>query len=77
MGLEKKTKSDFSGKYKANHIKDTLHVIFRGDEVILQTKTPYDSWEETIVKLTAKKLILKNNKGILFHYKKHQKYNLK
>jgi len=75
-GFRKKTKSDFSGKYRANHIKDTLHVIFRGNVAVLQTKTPYDTWEETIVALTDKKLTLRNSKGILFHYKRHQKFNL-
>ncbi len=76
-GFRIKTKPDFSGKYKTNKVKDTLHIVFKNKQFVLQTRTPYDSWEETIIKLTDDKLILKNDRGILFHYKKHLKYNFK
>jgi len=74
-GYRKKMKPDFSGKYKTNHIKDTLQVVFKNEHFILQTRTAYDSWEEIIVKLTDDELVLENDKGILFHYRKHKKYN--
>jgi len=76
VGYRIKTKTDFSGKYKTNHVKDTLRVVFKNNHFVLQTHTPYDQWEENIVELTDNTLVLENDKGILFHYKKHIKYNL-
>lgn len=75
QGYRKKATPDFSGKYKANNIKDKIVVTHKNDQFIIQTTTALDSWEDVIIKLTAKKLVLRNDKGILFHYKKHEKYN--
>lgn len=75
QGYRKKATPDFSGKYKANNIKDKIVVTHKNDQFIIQTTTALDSWEDVIIKLTAKKLVLRNDKGVLFHYKKHEKYN--
>lgn len=74
-GFRKKVNPDFSGKYKANNIKDSISITHKNNEFIIHTKTELDSWEDIIIELTPKKLILKNNKSVLFHYKKHEKYN--
>lgn len=74
-GYRKKTKPDFSGKYRANNIKDSISITHKNNEFIIHTKTGLDSWNDIIIKLTTEKLVLKNSKGVLFHYKKHEKYN--
>ncbi|MGB1269149.1 MAG: hypothetical protein ACPG45_05375 [Flavobacteriaceae bacterium] len=74
-GYRKKVKPDFSGKYKTNNIKDSIRITNENNQFIIHTSTPLDSWEDIIIELTPEKLILQNDKGVLFHYKKHEKYN--
>ena len=74
-GYRKKVKPDFSGKYKTNNIKDSIIITHKNEQFTIHTSTPLDSWDDIIIELTPKKLILKNDKGVLFHYKKHEKYN--
>lgn len=75
QGYRKKAKPDFSGKYRANNIKDKITVTHENEHFIIHTTTALDSWDDTIIELTKEKLILQNDKGVLFHYKKHEKYN--
>lgn len=74
-GYRKKATPDFSGKYKTNKIKDAISINKKDGQYNIQTTTELDSWTDTIIELTAEKLVLQNNKGVLFHYKKHEKYN--
>ena len=74
-GYRKKTSLDFSGTYKTNKIKDQITIKNKNGYYIIITKTPFDSWENTIISLNKEKLILKNTNGTLFYYKKHEKLN--
>jgi len=74
-GFRKKTTLDFSGTYKTNNIKDKIEIEDKDGTFIIKTTTPLDNWEDIIVSLTSEKLVLKNEKGILFYYNKHEKFN--
>jgi hypothetical protein len=75
QGYRKKATPDFSGKYRVNNIKDKITVTLENENFIIHTSTPLDSWSDIIIELTKEKLILQNEKGALFHYTKHEKYN--
>jgi hypothetical protein len=75
QGFRKKTTLDFSGTYKTNNIKDKIVIEDKNGTFIIKTTTPLDNWEDVIINLTPEKLVLKNEKGILFHYNKHEKFN--
>jgi len=74
-GFRKKTTLDFSGTYKTNNIKDKIEIEDKDGTFIIKTTTSLDNWEDIIVSLTSEKLVLKNEKGILFYYNKHEKFN--
>ena len=74
-GFRKKTTLDFSGKYKTNNIKDKIVIEDKNGTFIIKTSTSLDNWEDVIINLTPEKLVLKNEKGILFYYNKHEKFN--
>ena len=74
-GFRKKTTLDFSGTYKTNNIKDKIIIENKNDDFILKTSTSLASWEDIIITLTKDKLVLKNEKGDLFYYNKHEKFN--
>ena len=75
QGYRKKTSIDFSGTYKTNKIKDQIIIENKNGQYIIKTKTPFDNWEDTIIKLTNESLTLKNKSGAMFYYKKHEKFN--
>lgn len=72
-GFRKKTTLDLSGKYKTNNLKDSISVEKKNGNIIIKTTTALNNWEDTIVKITPDELVLKNEAGVLFYYKKHQK----
>ncbi|NQY29271.1 MAG: hypothetical protein HRT69_07350 [Flavobacteriaceae bacterium] len=74
-GYRKKTTLDFSGTYKTNNIKDKIVIEDKNGAFIIKTITSLDNWEEVIISLTKEKLVLKNEKGVLFYYNKHEKFN--
>ncbi len=74
-GYRKKTTLDFSGTYKTNNIKDKIVIEDKNGTFIIKTSTSLDNWEDVIINLTPEKLVLKNEKGILFYYNKHEKFN--
>lgn len=72
-GFRKKATADFSGTYKSNNRKDSIYIKKIKDLFILTTNTQVHSQTETILEISDDKLILKNEQGIIYHYKKHQK----
>jgi len=74
-GYRKKTTLDFSGTYKTNNIKDKITIENKNGYFVIKTITSLDEWEDIIVNLTSEKLVLKNEKGVLFYYNKHEKFN--
>ena len=76
IGYRKKTTPDFSGKYKTNNIKDSIRINKIDEQFVIQTSTSLASWHDIIIKLTTKELVLENENGARFYYKKHQKFNL-
>ncbi len=75
-GYRFKAKPSFLGKYKTNTVKDTLQLYFKNDSIYLKTITPFDTWKEVILSITSKKLVIKNDANIIYHYKKHQKFDI-
>jgi len=75
-GYRKKTTPDFSGTYKTNDIKDKIIIENKDGIFIIKTVTSLHNWEDVIITLTPKTLVLKNEEGVLFYYKKHEKFNI-
>ena len=74
-GFRKKTMPDFSGTYKSNNLKDSISITKKDGNFVIFTETSLNNWEDIILELTSEKLVLKNETGTLFYYKKHQKFN--
>ena len=70
-GYKLKLKPNFTGNYDTNTVKDTIQVIHKDNTVVIETVTPYNKWEEIILELNENTLILKNDAGIVYQYKKH------
>lgn len=75
-GFRKKAMADFSGKYKSNNRKDSISIKKEGDNYYLNTNTQVHSQKEKIIELTAQKLLLENETGYKYLFKRHQKIDL-
>ena len=46
------------------------------DSLRLQYHTPFDSWTETVLEANGEKLSVKNDRGMIYSYKKFEKINI-
>lgn len=72
-GFRKKATADFSGTYKSNKRKDQIVIEHQSDQYYLITNTQVHSQKERILTLSSDKLILENETGNKYLYKRHQK----
>ena len=75
-GHKLKLKPNFTGTYTTNAVKDTVHIKHRNDSIFLVTSSPFNKWEALILELNENTLILKNEEGNIYQYKKHLKFDL-
>ena len=75
-GYKIKLKPNFTGNYNSNSVKDTIYFKFKSDSFFLVTASQFNKWEELILELNDNTLILKNEAGNIYQYKKHLKFDL-
>jgi len=69
-GFKKKLIPQMDGTFLTNEVQENLTVEFTDEKAILHYKTDYASWDEEIVKLTDKELVVKNQQDIKYFYTK-------
>lgn len=69
-GFRAKVIFQLDGKLLTNGLKENVEVISKGDLFFLSYVTKYADWKEEVVVLNQKKLILKNEQGITYFYKR-------
>ncbi|MFD0964019.1 hypothetical protein [Pseudofulvibacter geojedonensis] len=72
-GYRKKATADISGKYRSNNRKDSITIKDEDGVFFLKTNTQIHSQKEKILELTQEKLLLENETGNKYFYKRHQK----
>lgn len=68
-GIRKKVKPLFDGSFETSADETEFQLQFNDKKVILQFLTPWNTWEEEIVLLNKKTLVLQHQ-GRTYHYKK-------
>lgn len=74
-GFRKKVIFQLDGKLLANDVKENIEVVSIDDLMFLNYTTEYAKWKEEIIELTQQKLILKNEHGISYFYKRKERDN--
>ena len=69
-GFRKKVRPEFDGTYKVTNDEEKVVAKIEEDKLNLYYTTPFDSWMETVIIAEKDKLSLKNEKGIIYHYKR-------
>lgn len=71
-GFRKKVILQLDGNLLTNDVKENVEVITANDLLFLDYSTDYAQWKEEVLELSNDKLVLKNENGISYFYKRKQ-----
>ena len=69
-GFRKKVRPEFDGTYTVTDDEEKVVSKIEAGKLNLYYTTPFDSWKETVIRAEEDKLSLKNDRGIIYHYKR-------
>ncbi len=70
IGFRKKVRPQYDGTYIVTEDEEKIEAKIENDSLNLYYSTPFDSWKETVLKAGEDKMSIKNNRGIIYHYKR-------
>lgn len=76
-GYRKKTMPQLDGTYRANDFSENFTIAKEEDKTVLHYNTQYAKWDEELLELTDKELVVRNQHNIEYHYKKPEPFTLK
>jgi len=76
LGFRVKVKPQFDGTYIPAGEPEKIIVTTEENEVALNYSTAFNSWKEIIVASKEDKLSLRNERGIIYHYKRYKPLKL-
>lgn len=77
IGFRKKVMPQFDGSYRVNDLSEKISIKDEDGVTYINYVTDYAKWREEIVELNDKELVLKNNHGMEYHYKKPVPFSVK
>jgi len=76
-GFRKKAMPQLDGTYRANDFSENFTIGKEQDKTVLHYNTQYAKWDEELLELTDKELVVRNQHNIEYHYKKPEPFTLK
>ncbi|MFN4764280.1 hypothetical protein ACKGJN_14210 [Gillisia sp. Q332] len=70
IGFRKKVRPQYDGTYIVTEDEEKIEAKIENDSLNLYYSTPFDSWKETVLKAGEDKMSIRNNRGIIYHYKR-------
>jgi len=71
-GIRKKVQPNISGTFTTSKTSENIDVLSDKKLLTLQYSTALDTWTETVQKATENELILINEAGIIYTYRKYK-----
>lgn len=75
-GIRKKVAPQLDGTFVTFPQNESFKIIETNNQMLLAYKTPYDEWQEEILSISNKQIVLKNNEGNTYYYKPYQPLNI-
>lgn len=75
-GFRKKVAPQLDGTFKITDDAEKIEIKTENNQVQLQYSTPFDQWIETVLKADKNQLVLKNESGTVYTYKRFEQLNL-
>jgi len=76
LGFRVKVKPQFDGTYIPAGEPEKIKVTIEENKVSLNYSTAFNNWKEVIVASKEDELSLKNERGIIYHYKRYKPLKL-
>ena len=70
-GIRKKVQPNLSGTFTTSKTSENIDILSNEKLLTLQYSTALDTWTETVQKATRDELVLINEAGIIYTYKKY------
>lgn len=75
-GVRTKLQPNLDGSYMGSKTAEQFILKVEGDSLIMHYETPFDQWKETVIRASDKELVIRNEEGIQYQYKKFEPINL-
>jgi len=76
-GIRKKVMPQFDGSYRVNDLSEKVSISQKDDKIYMNYVTNYAKWQEELTELTDDELVVKNQHGIEYHYKRSEPFTVK
>ncbi len=70
IGIRKKLAPNLRGTYYSTKSQESFTFMYTNDGLVLYYKTPFDSWQETVITAKDSLLVVQNKEGVLYKYKR-------
>ena len=71
-GFRKKVQPRLDGTFVTSDDAESFNIVEKNNKFIVVYQNDLSRWEEEILSLTAKTLVLANQEGVVYHYKKFE-----
>ncbi len=75
-GYRAKVLPRFDGTAVSNGVREKLSLSIEQDSLRINYKTPFASWQETVLEANGKTLKIKNQRGFIYTYTKYEPINV-
>ena len=75
-GFRTKVLPRIDGTFVNSDTQEQVTARIIDDSLRLQYRTPFDSWTETVLEANGEKLSVKNDRGMIYSYRKFEKINI-
>lgn len=76
-GYRKKVQPKLDGSFMTSDDAEYFKIASKNNTFIIQYDNELSRWEEELIRLDTERLILRNQEGIKYHYKKFQSISVK
>jgi hypothetical protein len=70
-GIRKKVQPNVVGEFTTSQSSENINVVYKDDLLLLEYATAMDTWQETVKKATTDELVLINEDGLIYTYRKY------
>ena len=71
-GIRKKVQPDIKGNFTTTNSSENINVTTKDNTVFLQYSTAYDTWQEEVINVSKKELILRNENNFTYVYRRYE-----
>lgn len=75
-GTRTKLQPNIDGSFAGSGTAESFLLKIENDSLNMYYTTPFDKWKETVIRATEEELIVRNEEGIQYEYKKFEPFNL-